>query len=103
MSGPIGKSDPYDMAVVAAYRNVFFNSEDGLTVLDDILNSLGHYATEPFMGMNAEVQLALEHQAKGILDKLGVFRFNNLDGYLKVLKQAPPRYYEAPVEEEGDD
>lgn len=100
----IGKSDPYDMAVVAAYRNVFFNSEDGLTVLDDILNALGHYATQPFSGVSAEVQLAMEHQAKGILDKLGVFRFNNLDGYLKVLKEAPPRYYEIPVDDEqGDD
>jgi len=68
--------------------------------LDDLLNSLGHYAIAPLSGLSAEVQLAFEHEAKTILEKLGIFRYNNLDGYLKALKNTPPRHYEVPEDEE---
>lgn len=93
-------ADPYDVAVVAAYRKVFLTSDEGLIVLDDLLNSLGHYATAPIFGLTAEVQLAFEHESKILLEKLGVFRYNNLDGYLKALKNTPPRHYEV---EEGQE
>lgn len=93
-------ADPYDVAVVAAYRKVFLNSEDGMIVLDDLLNSMGHYATAPIPGLSPEVQLAFEHEAKTILEKLGIFRYNNLDGYLKALKNTPPRHYEVAEDEE---
>ncbi len=92
-------SDPYDVEVIKAYRAVFFETHDGPVVLDDILSSLAHFATGPLPGMSAEVQLALEHQAKSILDKLGIFRYNNLDGYTQMLKNVPPRYYQVEKEE----
>lgn len=95
-------TDPYDVAVVRAYRDVFINNkENGLTVLNDILNDLGHYATTVNKEIPESVQLALQIQAKVILDKIGIFRFNNVDGYLSALASAQPRYYEIP--EEGDE
>lgn len=93
--------DPYDVEVVKSYRSVFFqNQEHGLTVLNDILSDLGHYDTRPNPHMPIEAQLALQLAAKTILDKLGIFRLNNVDGYLVALKEVHPRYYES--EEDTD-
>lgn len=95
--------DPYDLEVVRAYRDVFFNNKEfGPTVLNDILNALGHYSTQIDGGISAETQLALQLQAKLILDKLGIFRFNNVDGYLQGLQQVVPRYYDKLNEEEDE-
>lgn len=87
-------TDPYDVERVRQYREVFLKNACGLAVLEDILDELGHFATEDIDGLSAEVQLALEHQAKVILDKLGIFRVNNLDGYIAALKAVHPRYYD---------
>lgn len=86
--------DPYDVERVRQYREVFLKSTEGLAVLEDILNELGHFATVSIEGIEPEVQLVLEHQAKLILDKLGIFRVNNLDGYIAGLKLVQPRYYD---------
>lgn len=87
-------ADPLDATRVSQYRTVFFGSPEGLSVLEDILDDLGHFATGPLPELSAEQQMVLEHAAKRILDKLGVFRVNNLDGYLAALKETHPRYYE---------
>ena len=86
-------NDPYDVERVRQYRAVFLQSPEGLAVLEDILDQLYHFATKREED-NAEVQLALEHEAKTILDKLGVYRANNLDGYIAAIQHVHPRYYE---------
>lgn len=86
--------DQYDVERVRQYREVFLKSDEGMSVLEDILNELGHFATVQLDDVTPEVQLALEHQAKLILDKLGIFRVNNLDGYIAGLKLVHPRYYD---------
>ena len=91
--------DPYDAERVRQYREVFFKNPEGLAVLEDILDDLGHFATGPLPNVTADVQMALEHQAKVILDKLGIFRMNNLDGYIAAIKNVHPRYYPGKEEE----
>lgn len=85
--------DPYDVERVRQYRAVFFQSPEGPAVLEDILDELNHFATRPLAEYSSETQLALEHQAKLILDKLGIFRANNLDGYITAMKNVHPRHY----------
>ena len=94
------RADPYDAVRIKQYREVFFGTTEGMSVLYDILNDLGHFATSQLQGATPEIQMALEHQAKVILDKLGIFRGNNIDGYLSALKAVHPRVYEIPDEQE---
>lgn len=94
--------DPYDVERVRQYRAVFFQTAEGPAVLEDILDELGHFATGGMPNVAPEVQLALEHQAKLILDKLGIFRVNNLDGYIAALKSVHPRYYDDGIEAEQE-
>lgn len=90
--------DPHDVEIVRAYRDVFVNNRDnGKIVLGDILRELGFFDTVVQKeGVSPEAQLAMQCVAKTILDKLGVFRYNNVEGLLEALTEGPPRFYTVP-------